>query len=181
MLYSEDIYVGYRYYEKVKVKPLFAFGYGLSYTEFRVSGLAISQPLEARDDIEEEVLEVSVTVENIGPCSGAETVQVYISPPTEASISRPVRELKGFKKVKLQLGEKQKVLIVIPMTLATSFWDERLSSWLSEAGEYTVTVVGTGEQNVLSTGFVICRTRRWNGLSGPVITPQFRHEYTNGK
>ncbi|KAJ5633361.1 hypothetical protein N7490_009700 [Penicillium lividum] len=181
VLYSEDIYVGYRYYEKVKVKPLFPFGYGLSYTEFRVSGLGISQPLKAHDNIKEEVLEVSVTVENIGPCSGAETVQVYISPPVEASISRPVRELKGFKKVKLQQGQRERVLIVIPMTLATSFWDERLSSWLSEMGEYTVTVVGSGEQNVLSAGLVICRTRRWNGLPRPDITPKLRHEDINGK
>lgn len=181
MLYSEDIYVGYRYYEKVKVKPLFGFGFGLSYTEFRVSRLAVSQPLEARDNIKEEVLEVSITVENVGPCSGAETIQVYISPPAEASISRPLRELKGFKKTSLQQGEKKEVLIVIPMTLATSFWDERLSSWLSEAGQYTVTVVGTGEQNVLSAGVMLRRSRRWNGLPEAVITPRFRHEYTNGK
>ncbi|KAJ5585629.1 hypothetical protein N7450_005416 [Penicillium hetheringtonii] len=181
VLYSEDIYVGYRYYEKVKVKPLFGFGFGLSYTEFRVSRLAVSQPLEARDNIKEEVLEVSITVENVGPCSGAETIQVYISPPAEASISRPLRELKGFKKTSLQQGEKKEVLIVIPMTLATSFWDERLSSWLSEAGQYIVTVVGTGEQNVLSAGVMLRRSRRWNGLPEAVITPRFRHEYTNGK
>jgi beta-glucosidase len=164
VLYSEDIYVGYRYYEKIKVKPLFGFGYGLSYTIFCLSGLAVSQPLEARNRVKEEVLEVSVSVENIGSCSGAETVQIYIYPPTHASISRPVRELKGFKKVKLQQGEKQEVMITIPIALATSFWDERQSAWLSEAGEYTVTVVGTGEQNVLSTGFVISRTREWKGL-----------------
>ncbi|KAJ5816219.1 hypothetical protein N7447_008452 [Penicillium robsamsonii] len=181
VLYGEDIYVGYRYYEKAKVKPLFAFGYGLSYTVFRLSELAVSQPLEARDNVKEEVLEVLVLVENIGPCSGAETVQVYISPPTDASISRPVRELKGFKKVKLQRGEKQEVVIVIPIALATSFWDERSSAWLSEAGEYKVTVIGTGEQNVLSTGFAISRTREWNGLFGPVITAVSRHVNGNGK
>ncbi|KAJ5974959.1 hypothetical protein N7481_008666 [Penicillium waksmanii] len=185
VLYSEDIYVGYRYYEKVKVKPLFSFGYGLSYTVFRLSGLATSQPLEARDNIKEEVLEVSVAVENIGPRNGAEVVQVYISPPKYASISRPVKELKGFKKVKLQQGEKKKVMIVIPIALATSFWDERSSAWLSEAGEYTVTVVGTGEQNVLSTGFVITRTRGWNGLCGPVTSDVSRdvsrHVNGNGK
>ncbi|CAI7618811.1 unnamed protein product [Penicillium pancosmium] len=181
VLYSEDIYVGYRYYDKVKVKPLFAFGYGLSYTVFRLSGLATSQPLEARDNIKEEVLEVSVSVENIGPRHGAEIVQVYISPPKYASISRPVKELKGFKKVKLQQGEKGEAMIVIPIALATSFWDERSSAWVSEAGEYTVTVVGTGEQNVLSTGFVISRTRVWNGLCEPVITDVSQHVNGNGK
>ncbi|KAJ5742134.1 hypothetical protein N7533_011543 [Penicillium manginii] len=181
VLYSEDIYVGYRYYEKVKREPLFSFGYGLSYTAFRLSGLGTSQPLAARNNIKEEVLEVSVSVENTGTCSGAETVQVYISPPNNASISRPVRELKGFKKVKLQQSEKMEVMITIPIALATSFWDERSSAWLSEAGEYTVTVVGTGEQNILSTGFVICQTREWTGLCGPVITAASRHVNGNGK
>ncbi|KAJ5494468.1 hypothetical protein N7463_010555 [Penicillium fimorum] len=170
VLYSEDVYVGYRYYEKIKAKPLFAFGHGLSYTAFRLSTLAVSQPLKALNRVKEEVLEVSVSVENVGSCSGAETVQVYISPPSNASIARPVRELKGFKKVKLQQGEKQEVVITIQVALATSFWDERLSSWLSEAGEYTVTVVGTGEQNVLSTGFTISHTREWNGLFEPILS-----------
>ncbi|KAJ5216204.1 uncharacterized protein N7498_002611 [Penicillium cinerascens] len=168
VLYGEDIYVGYRYYEKVKVKPLFAFGYGLSYTEFRLTGLAISQPLKALNRIKGEVLKVSVSVENIGPYSGAETVQIFISPPSSASISRPVRELKGFKKLELQQGEKLEVVIVIPVALATSFWDETQSAWVSEAGEYRITAVGTGEQNYLSTGFEISHTREWNGLLGLV-------------
>lgn len=179
-MYSEDIYVGYRYYEKLKVKPLFAFGYGLSYTAFRLSELATSQPLKARNKIKEEVLEVSVSVENIGHCSGAEVIQVYVSPPEYASIPRPVRELKGVKKVKLHQGEKVEVMIVIPIALATSFWDERSSAWLSEAGEYTVTVVGTGEKNVLSTGFAISRTREWNGLCDSNITDVPQHVNGNG-
>ncbi|KAJ5313224.1 uncharacterized protein N7443_000108 [Penicillium atrosanguineum] len=168
VLYGEDIYVGYRYYEKVKVNPLFAFGYGLSYTVFCLSGLAVSQPLKALNRIKEEVLEVSVSVENIGPFSGAETVQIFISPPSSASISRPARELKGFKKLKLQQGEKQDIVIVIPVALATSFWNETQSAWVSEAGVYRITAVGTGEQNYLTNGFEISHTREWNGLLGLV-------------
>lgn len=168
VLYGEDIYVGYRYYEKVKVNPLFAFGYGLSYTEFHLSGLAVSQPLKDMNRIKGEVLKVSVSVENIGPYSGAETVQIFISPPSTTSISRPVRELKGFKKLNLQQGEKQDVVIVIPVALATSFWSETHSAWVSEAGEYRITAVGTGEQNCLTTGFEISHTREWNGLLGLV-------------
>lgn len=166
VLYGEDIYVGYRYYEKVKVNPVFAFGYGLSYTEFRLSGLAVLQPSKALNRIKEEMLEVSVSVENIGPYSGAETVQIFISPPSSASISRPVRELKGFKKIKLQQGEKQDIVIVIPVALATSFWSETHSAWVSEAGEYTITAIGTGEQNYLTTPCEISHTREWNGLLG---------------
>ncbi|KAJ5787302.1 hypothetical protein N7457_002292 [Penicillium paradoxum] len=181
VLYSEDVYVGYRYYEKVKVKPQFAFGYGLSYTEFCLSVLAVSQPLQALDSIKEEFLEVSVLVDNTGSCSGAETVQVYVSPPSNARIARPVRELKGFKKIKLQQGEKKAVMIAIPLALATSFWDESISAWLSEAGEYKVTVVGTGDHNSLSTGLTISHTREWSGLFGPALPAQSMHVNGNGK
>jgi beta-glucosidase len=181
VLYGEDIYVGYRYYEKTKVKPLFPFGHGLSYTSFRLSGLSVSQPLKSLNKIKEELLEVLVLVENIGPCSGAETAQVFISPPFSSSVARPVRELKGFKKIKLEQGEKQKILITIPLALATSFWDEGRSAWLSEAGEYTVSVVGTGKENSLWKTFTIERTREWNGLFGPAIHAPTVQVNGNGK
>lgn len=179
-MYGEDIYVGYRYYEKTKVKPLFPFGYGLSYTNFRLSDISISQPLEGLNKIKEEVLEVSVSVENTGPCGGAETAQVYISPPSNSSVARPVRELKGFKKIRLENGEKQEILISIPLALATSFWDESHSAWLSEAGKYTVIVVGTGDQNSLSGTFKVTRTRKWNGLFGPSVHAPSLHVNGNG-
>lgn len=180
MLYSEDVYVGYRYYEKTKVKPLFPFGYGLSYTSFTLSGLTASQPLEALNRIKAEVLEISISVENTGSRKGTETVQVYISPPLDTSIARPVRELKGFKKIALQPGEKQEVMVTIPIALATSFWDEGCSAWVSEAGKYTVTVVGTGEQNSTSEIFTISRTREWNGLLGGIEQDPFLHVNGNG-
>ncbi|KAJ6099787.1 hypothetical protein N7467_001322 [Penicillium canescens] len=180
VLYGEDIYVGYRYYEKTKVKPLFPFGYGLSYTNFRLSDISISQPLESLNKIKEEVLEVSVSVENTGPCGGAETAQVYISPPSNSSVARPIRELKGFKKIRLETGEKQEILISIPLALATSFWDESHSAWLSEAGKYTVIVVGTGDQNSLSGTFEVTRTRKWNGLFGPGVHAPSLHVNGNG-
>lgn len=173
--------MGYRYYEKTKVKPLFPFGHGLSYTSFRLSDLSVSQPLKSLNKIKEEVLEVLVSVENIGSCSGAETAQVFISPPSSSSVARPVRELKGFKKIKLEQGKNQEILITIPLALATSFWDEARSAWLSEAGEYTVSVVGTGEGNWLSKTFTIARTREWNGLFGPAIHAPTVHVNGNGK
>ena len=159
MLYGEDIYVGYRYYDKKKVTPLFPFGHGLSYTSFRLSELTVSQPLEPLNNIDEEVVEISVFVENTGPRSGAEIAQVYISPPLDASVARPVRELKGFKKVRLGPSEKQEVMISVPLALATCFWDEGRSAWLSEAGKYTVTIVGTGKENSVSGIFSVSRTR----------------------
>jgi beta-glucosidase len=75
-----------------------------------------------------------------------------------------VRELKGFTKVLLQPGETKQVEIVVPKGLATSFWDEARSAWCSEAGTYTVEVVGTGEGNVLTVSFDVRASRFWNGL-----------------
>lgn len=167
-MYGEDVYVGYRYYEKTGVKPLFPFGHGLSYTSFSLSDMTVSQNARGQGNITEETLEVSVSIENDGSLSGAETAQVYMFPPPTSRVMRPVRELKGFKKVKLEPGEKQEVTISIPLSLATSYWDENQSAWLSEAGEYTATVVGTGEGNTVSQNFTIGRTRWWNGLPHPV-------------
>jgi beta-glucosidase len=75
-----------------------------------------------------------------------------------------VRELKGYRKIMLQPDEQKEVSIVVPIGLATSFWDERRSAWLSEAGLYTIEVVGTGEGNSLSAEFEVQASRHWNGL-----------------
>lgn len=165
MLYSEDVYVGYRYYDKVGCPPLFRFGHGLSYTTFNLSNLAIHEtPTPAKSKIQDESIELTVSVSNSGARSGAEVVQVYVHPPATASVGRPVRELKGYKKIMLEPGETKEVSIAIPVGLATSFWDEGRSAWLSEAGMYTLEVVGTGEGNTLAAQFEVRTSRWWNGL-----------------
>lgn len=130
VLYSEDVYVGYRYYDKVGQAPLFRFGHGLSYTSFRLSNLTLQQPAEHVPDIKDESIQVTVSVANTGGRSGAEVVQVYVRPPATATVGRPVRELKGYQKIMLQPDEQKEVSIMIPTGLATSFWDEGRSSWL---------------------------------------------------
>ncbi|KAF9885310.1 hypothetical protein FE257_013027 [Aspergillus nanangensis] len=162
VLYSEDVYVGYRYYDKMRQPPLFRFGYGLSYTSFSLSDLSIQQ--SAGTDIKEESLEISVSVANVGSRAGAEVVQVYVLPPATSSVGRPLKELKGFQKTLLQPGEKKTVSVVVPTGLATSFWDEGRSAWLSEQGTYGVQVVGTGEGNTLSAEFLVQSSRYWTGL-----------------
>ncbi|KAK2762861.1 hypothetical protein FQN54_001036 [Arachnomyces sp. PD_36] len=163
VLYSEDVYVGYRYYDKVRVPPLFRFGHGLSYTSFKLSGVAISQSDEGAD-IKDEVVVASASVENIGSRAGAEVVQLYVLPPQCSRMGRPLKELKGFQKVMLQPGEKKQVTIVVPKSLATSYWDEPHSSWLSETGDYGAMVVGTGDGNSYTGRFKVHKSRRWNGL-----------------
>lgn len=169
MLYNDDVYVGYRHYEKVGSQPLFPFGHGLSYTSFRLSVLEVSQPFKDLNNIKEELLEVTAIVENVGVRSGTETVLIYVSPPATCSVGRPVRELKGFKKVSLQAGESKKIRITVPMCLATSFWDESIAEWMSEAGEYAVSAVGTGNGNSRSALFTISKSRSWTGLYTPVV------------
>lgn len=87
-----------------------------------------------------------------------------MAPPATCSVGRPKKELKGYQKVMLQPGEKKEVVIAISTGLATSFWDEGRSAWLSEEGTYTVEVVGTGEGNSLSAPFSVQASRYWNGL-----------------
>ena len=124
-LYQEGIYVGYRYYDKSGVPIRWSFGYGLSYTEFAYSDLAVSGNT------------VSVTVKNTGGFAGAEVVQLYIGAPHDG-LHRPVRELKGFQKVFLLPGESR--TIVFPVTdRSFALWQE---GWKVPAGRYTVSIGG---------------------------------------
>ena len=124
-LYMEGVYVGYRYYDKAHKAVRWPFGYGLSYTSFGYSDLR----LEGRT--------VSVTVANTGDMAGAEVVQLYVRPP-QGSIHRPVRELKGFQKVFLQLGESRTVAFDLD-DRAFALWQD---GWKVPAGTYGVEIGG---------------------------------------
>ena len=169
VLYGEDVYVGYRFYEKVQRDPLFRFGHGLSYTSFSRRDLTISttpeQPTLKNTKAEvEEPITASLTVTNTGPVAGAEIVQLWILPPVSATtINRPVRELKGFAKVFLQPGESKRTDISVDKKVATSWWDEQRGAWASEKGKYEVLVTGTGEEE-LRGEFEVGKTRFWVGL-----------------
>ncbi|CBF86422.1 hypothetical protein AN2227.2 [Aspergillus nidulans FGSC A4] len=162
VLYGEDIYVGYRYYEKAQLPPLFPFGHGLSYTTFTREKLELNTSPE-KDKLQDgEPITARVTVTNTGKVAGAETVQLWVVPPP-TEVNRPVRELKGFAKVHLEPGESKDVEIVVEKKLATSWWDEKREAWASEKGVYWVQVTGTGE-GVLTAEFEVKKTRFWTGL-----------------
>jgi beta-glucosidase len=165
VLYSEDVYVGYRWYDTLDIEPLFPFGHGLSYTNFAVSNLEV----EASNP---EEMTVKVQVKNTGAVSGAEVVQVYIAPaastPLNASpretITRPSKELKGFAKVHAEPGATEHGEIKLDILRATSYWSEMEDCWRSDAGEYGI-LVGTSSRGAfLETSFVLQKTRRWKGL-----------------
>ncbi|PGH11907.1 hypothetical protein AJ79_04599 [Helicocarpus griseus UAMH5409] len=160
-LYGEDVYVGYRYYDKTQTPVLFPFGHGLSYTTFSRSGLQIAS--------DGDKLTVSVTVKNTGDRAGSEVVQLYVTPAPTNSINRPPRELKGFQKVHLGPGQSAEVKIEVDKKEATSFWDEIRGAWISEKGVYGVLVQGTtaggkAEDENLKGNFEVAETTYWNGL-----------------
>ena len=132
--YKEDIFVGYRWTDRQQIKPLFPFGYGLSYTTFQVSNLRADKK-EMTDDGQ---LTVTADVKNVGSVAGAEVLQLYISD-TKSSQPRPVKELKGFKKVYLKPGETQQVSFIIDRS-ALSFYDEKTGAWTAEPGEFVAMV-----------------------------------------
>ena len=132
--YIEDIFVGYRWTDKQKIKPLFPFGYGLSYTTFQVNNLRADKKEMTVDD----KLTITADVKNIGSMAGAEVLQLYISD-TKSSLPRPIKELKGFKKVYLEPGETQQVSFTIDRS-ALSFYNEKTGNWTAEPGEFVAMV-----------------------------------------
>jgi beta-glucosidase len=132
--YREGLFVGYRYYDAVKLRPLFPFGHGLSYTSFEYSNLKVDKK-SLRDT---ETLKVTVEVKNSGSVAGKEVVQLYVGD-LEASVLRPVRELKGFAKVALQPGEKKTVSFVLAKR-AFAFWSPAHGDWTVETGDFEISV-----------------------------------------
>ena len=139
--YKEGIYVGYRWTDKQQKKPLFAFGYGLSYTTFNISGLKADKKEMTRDG----KITFTATVTNTGKKAGAEVVQLYIRD-VKSTVDRPMKELKGFQKVMLQPGESREVSITID-NKALSFYDEAAGKWISETGEFEA-LVGNASDNL---------------------------------
>ncbi|KAJ5962536.1 hypothetical protein N7501_007477 [Penicillium viridicatum] len=129
VLYGEDIYGGYRFYEKTGREVLFPFGHGLSYTTFNVSPNVTVAPEIFNMDVPTVA---TVQIKNTGKLAGAQILQLYISAP-ESSTPRPSKELHGFEKVFVQPGEEKTVNIQLDR-YATSFWDEIEDMWKSEQG-----------------------------------------------
>ena len=141
--YKEGIFVGYRWADKEKTKPLFAFGHGESYTSFKIGKAKAS----AASITTADSLSFTVSVTNTGKVAGSETVQLYIHD-CESSLPRPYKELKGFRKVYLQPGETKEVTITIGND-ALSFYDDKTASWTAEPGQFEA-LVGNASDNIVS-------------------------------
>jgi len=132
--YREGIFVGYRYYDAKGVAPLFPFGYGLSYTSFEYTDIAVDKA-EISDN---ESVKISVKVKNTGNMKGKETVQVYVRD-IESTVIRPVKELKGFDKIELAPGEGKTVVITLDKR-AFACYNTEIGDWHVESGEFEILV-----------------------------------------
>ena len=139
--YNEGIFVGYRHYDRSETKPLFPFGFGLSYTTFAFSNLSVT-PTETNAN---GPVTVSFDVRNTGERAGAEVAQVYVGDPS-ATVPRPVKELKGFARVELKPGETQRVSVALDHR-SLAYWDVTSKSWRVDPGKFTV-YVGDSSANV---------------------------------
>jgi beta-glucosidase len=130
--YKEDILVGYRWHDTKKIKPLFAFGHGLSYSKYEYGKIAADKKSYAKN----EVIKLTFTLKNKGSVDGAEAVQIYSSQP-RASVLRPQKELKAFEKIQLKAGETKTVEIAVNVK-DLAFYNDKTQSWDVEAGEFII-------------------------------------------
>ena len=145
VIYGERMFVGYRYYDKLNIEPLFPFGHGLSYTEFGYSNLKLS----STDITDKDQLQVSLTVTNTGKVKGKEVIQLYVAD-KESSVQRPVKELKAFDKIELAPGESKEVSFTLSVR-DFSYYSKVYDRWLAESGEFDI-LIGSSSRDIRLTG-----------------------------
>lgn len=137
--YSEDIYVGYRWFDSKNITPMYAFGHGLSYTSYEYSDAGTDSFVYSPGD----KVKVSFSVKNTGTRDGDEISQVYVSQINPSS-ERPVKELKGFARTSLKSGESKVVEVELPVD-DWAFWDEQLGGWNLEKGRYDISIAAASD------------------------------------
>lgn len=143
--YTEGIHIGYRFFDSSKVKPLFPFGYGLSYTDFAYSDLKITpEPAGVK-----ALARVSFKIKNVGPREGAEVAELYVGD-SHASVPRPAKELKGFAKVNLRPGESKQATLLLDRR-AFSYFDVSKHDWHAEPGDFAI-LIGSSSADIRLQG-----------------------------
>jgi len=153
-IYGEGIFVGYRYYEKKKIEPLFPFGYGLSYTEFQYSDLRTDKSQMKDTDF----LTVTVDVTNTGNCRGKEVVQLYISDEV-SRLLRPEKELKAFKKTELEPGERRRLTFTLGYR-DFAYYDPEAGDWVVEEGTFVIHAASSARDIRQSTRVEVVAARK---------------------
>jgi beta-glucosidase len=156
VIYGERMFVGYRYFDKLNIEPLFPFGHGLSYTDFSYSDLKFS----ATDITDKDQLEVTLTLTNTGTRAGKEVVQLYVVD-TESTLQRPVKELKAFDKIELAPGESKQVSFVLSVR-DFSYYSKQFDRWLAESGEFEILVGSSSRDMRLNGSLTLTNTEELN-------------------
>lgn len=151
VLYGEDIFVGYRWYEKRKIKPLYPFGHGLSYTSFSYGAPVLSR----RELSDADSVTVEMTVRNTGGRRGSQVLQLYVAPKTVHAI-RPVKELKAFEKVFLEPGEEKRVVFHLNRR-AFEYYSQAQGRWIVESGDYAL-LIGVSSETIVGRETVRIRS-----------------------
>ncbi|MBQ3518467.1 MAG: glycoside hydrolase family 3 C-terminal domain-containing protein [Clostridia bacterium] len=158
--YRESIYIGYRYYEKANKRVRYPFGHGLSYTTFEYSDLTLDKSSMDEND----TLTVTFTVKNTGDVAGAEIAQLYVAD-RESTIYRPVKELKGFKKIWLEAGEEKQITLTLGKR-AFAFFNVLVNDWCVESGAFDI-LVGASSADIRLVGTV-------NVNANDIAAPDYR-------
>lgn len=177
--YREGIFVGYRYYDKKNIEPLFPFGYGLSYTTFEYSDLKISK----KEILDTGTVNVIVKVKNTGGMAGKEIVQLYVRD-IESSVIRPDKELKGFEKIELKPGEEKTVVFELDKR-AFAYYNTDIRDWHVETGEFEILIGKSSRDIVLKDKLLVKstvnvkklvhrNTLMGDLLSDPILEPAFK-------
>ncbi|KAH6678788.1 glycosyl hydrolase family 3 N terminal domain-containing protein [Plectosphaerella plurivora] len=157
--YAEDVFVGYRYYEKTRRSVQWPFGHGLSYATFSLEHLEVSFSGTGL----ERQMQLSVDITNMSDVDGSEVLQAYVRRVSESKVLRPQKELKGFGKVFVPAGETKVGHVNIDVKYATSIWDELVGKWLMEEGEYELLVGTSSASTPMSWPFRVESSVHWRG------------------
>jgi len=158
--YREDLFVGYKHYNTRNIKPLFEFGFGLSYTSFSFANLSVSVPEYDENGLQ---VTVSVTVKNDGPVAGSEVAQLYMTYP-DIGMTTPVYQLKGFAKAKDVAPGASQSLVVILERYAFAFWDSNRDAWVVSPGKYVISIGASSMDMRLRGELELTQGYTWRGL-----------------
>lgn len=156
LTYDEKLEVGYRYYDKHTDEICYPFGHGLSYTDFEYS--------DCNAKIENDKIKISFVLKNIGDFDGHEVAQIYVSDPV-STVTKPIKELKGFEKIYLKKGEKKEVNIEIPCS-ELAYYNVMLHDWVVENGEYKI-LIGSSSQDIRISASVTYNSNMPYTMSAP--------------
>lgn len=151
VVYGEGIFVGYRYYDIKNIKPMYPFGFGMSYTKFELTGLKLDKEIVYTDA--GECIKATVNLINCGSMDGKDTIQLYIAD-KKSFLPKPVKELKAFKKVFVRAGELETVDFLVTADMLKSY-DDDLHQWTLEPGEYEILIGDSSDNITCAAAFMV--------------------------